>query len=124
MIFDGFMIAGTVICALVVLIGVGSTILRSYPTDPAILSLGALELFLITYGVQAGVRQAGGQSIQGEPWEFWGYLITAFLVVLLAAWWGIGEKSRWSNLVMAASGFTVFVMLFRMQQVWLGQGWM
>ena len=124
MIFDGFMIACTVICALVVLIGVGSTILRSYPTDPAILSLGALELFLITYGVQAGVRQAGGQSIQGEPWEFWGYLITAFLVVLLAAWWGIGEKSRWSNLVMAASGFTVFVMLFRMQQVWLGQGWM
>jgi len=124
MIFDGFMIAGTIVAALCVLIGLGSTALRRYPTDASILSLGALELFLVVYAVQAGVRQAGGHPIVGAVWEFWGYLATAVLVGLLAAWWGIGEKSRWSNLVMAAAGFTIFVMLYRMQQVWVGQGWM
>jgi hypothetical protein len=124
MIFDGFMIAGAIVCALSVLIGVGSAILRRYPTDASILSLAAVELFLVVYAIQAGIRQAGGEPIQGAPWEFWGYLVTALFVGVLAGWWGIGEKSRWSNIVMAAAGFTIFVMLYRMQQVWVGVGWM
>lgn len=123
MIFDGFMIAGTIVCALSMVLGVGSTILRRYPTDTSIVSLGVVELFLVVHGIAAAIRQAGPQPLVGAGWEFWGYLATALLVVLLAGWWGIGDSSRWSNLVMAAAGFTVFVMLYRMQQVWIGQGW-
>jgi len=123
MIWDGFMIAGAIVCAACVLIGVVSAALRSYPTDPAVISLGAVEVFLLVHGVASGIRQAGPQPLVGAGWEFWGYLATALLLVLLAGWWAIGERSRWSNLVMAAAGFTVFVMLYRMQQVWIGQGW-
>lgn len=121
MIFDGFMIAGTIVCAVSVLLGLISTARHRFPTDSSIVSLAAVELFLVVYGIAAGVRQAGGEALVGQAWEFWGYLATAILVVALAGWWGIGEKSRWSNLVMASAGFTVFVMLFRMQQVWIGQ---
>lgn len=123
MIFDGFMIAGTIVCAVATLVGVGATALKNYPTDSAIVALGLVGVFLLVYGVAAGIRQAGGQPLVGAAWEFWGYLVTALFVVVLAGWWGIGEKSRWSNLVMGAAGFTVFVMLYRMQQVWVGQGW-
>lgn len=123
MLFDGFMIAGTVICAISVVVGVLATFLRDYPTDSAIVSLALVEVYLVVYGIAAGVRQAGDEPLVGAGWEFWGYLATALLLVILAGWWAIGERSRWSNVIMAGTGFTVFVMLYRMQQVWMGQGW-
>jgi hypothetical protein len=123
MLFDGFMIVGAVLCGLAVIIGLVSAVMRNYPADSAIVSLGVVEVFLIVYAIAAGIRQAGGEPLVGAGWEFWGYLVTALLLVLLAGWWAIGEQSRWSNLIMAASAFTVFVMLYRMQQVWMGIGW-
>ena len=124
MLFDGFMIAGTIICGLSVVVGLVATVVSNYATDSAIVSLGLVEVYLIVYGIAAGVRQgSGSQPLIGAGWEFWGYLVTAFMVVILAAWWAIGESSRWSNIIMAATAFTVFVMLYRMQQVWMGQGW-
>lgn len=120
MVVDGFFIAGALICAVTVLLGVIAAITRDYPDDFTLVSVAALELFLLVYGVSAGIRQAGGQAISGEPWEFWGYLITALFVPALAFVWAVTDKSRWSNLVLAASGLTVFVMLFRMEQIWDG----
>ncbi|MGO1319145.1 MAG: hypothetical protein ACTII7_02725 [Galactobacter sp.] len=124
MLFDGFMIAGTIICALSVVVGLVTTVVSNYPSDSAIVSLGLVEVYLIVYGIAAGVRQGTGSApLIGAGWEFWGYLVTAFMLVILAGWWAIGESSRWSNIIMAATGFTVFVMLYRMQQVWMGLGW-
>jgi hypothetical protein len=66
------------------------------------------------------VRQAGGEAVSGEPWEFWGYVITALLIPPIAFWWAVTDKTRWSNVVLAAAGITVFVMLYRMEQIWDG----
>ena len=71
----------------------------------------------ICYGV---VRQAGGEAVAGEVWEFWGYWITALLVPVAAFWWSILERTRWSNLILGAVGLTIFVMLVRMEQIWDG----
>jgi hypothetical protein len=119
-ILDAWFWAGAVVCALSFLVCVAMTILRTYPDDASILSIVAVELFLVVYAVGSIVRGANGEPIQGEPWEFWGYVITALIVPVIAFVWAVTDKTRWSNLVMAAVGPTLFVMLHRMQVIWFG----
>lgn len=119
MITDAWFWVGTAICALSLVTCVLMTALRRFPDDFSILSLAAVELFLLVYGVGALFR-GGSEPIQGELWEFWGYVITALIVPVVAFLWAVTDKTRWSNLVMAAVGPTIFVMLHRMQVVWFG----
>ena len=120
MVIDPLFIVGTVVCLVSVVLCVGASILKHGPNDLTILSAAAVELFLLVYGVAAIIRQVGGEGVAGEPWEFWGYLFTALLVPVGAIWWSLMDRSRWSNLVLGAVGITVFVMLFRMEQIWDG----
>ncbi|HEY4615932.1 MAG TPA: hypothetical protein VIG75_10750 [Citricoccus sp.] len=120
MIFDAWFWAGAVLCALSLVICVVMTVLRRFPDDASILSIAAVELFLLVYGVAAAVRMAGGEPVSGAAWEFWGYVLTALVVPVVAFVWAVTDKTRWSNLVMAAVGPTLFVMLYRMQVIWFG----
>lgn len=117
---DPFFLVGSIICGVSVLLCVGAALLRQPPNDITILSVAAVELFLLAYTVGAVIRQLTGEPVLGEAWEFWGYLLTALLVPVGAFWWSILERSRWSNLVLGAAGATVFVMLYRMEQIWDG----
>lgn len=117
---DPFFLIGVLVCALSAVLCIGAAVLRQPPNDITILSVAAVELFLLTYTVGALIRQLTGEPVLGEAWEFWGYLLTALLVPVGAFWWSILEKTRWSNLVLAGAGLTVFVMLFRMEQIWAG----
>ena len=120
MVLDPLFIVGTVVCLVALVLCFGAAILNHGPNDLTILSAAAVELFLIVYGVAALIRQSGGEAITGEAWEFWGYLFTALFVPVGAIWWSLLDRSRWSNLVLGAAGITVFVMLFRMEQIWDG----
>lgn len=115
---NGFFIAGTIICALAVLLGLIATVIRRYPDDWALVATAGTELFLIVYAVAAGIRQVGGEMVLGEVWEFWGYLLTALIMPPIAFFWAVSDKSRWANTVLAVSGAITFVMLFRMEQIW------
>lgn len=117
---DPFFLVGALVCALSAVLCIGAALLRQPPNDITILSTAAVELFLIAYAVGALIRQVMGEPVLGEAWEFWGYLLTALVVPIGAFWWSILEKTRWSNFVLAAAGLTVFVMLFRMEQIWDG----
>ncbi|MFJ6001961.1 hypothetical protein [Arthrobacter sp. NPDC092385] len=117
---DAFLLIGVLVCGVSALLCVGAALLRRPPNDITILSTAAVELFLVVYAVGAVIRQVAGEPVLGEAWEFWGYLLTALLVPVGAFWWSILEKTRWSNYVLAAAGVTVFVMLFRMEQIWDG----
>ncbi|WP_026549878.1 hypothetical protein [Arthrobacter sp. Br18] len=117
---DPFLITGAVVCLLSAVLCIGAAILRQPPNDITILSVAAVELFLLAYGGSGAVRQFAGEPVLGEAWEFWGYLLTALIVPVGAFWWSILERSRWSNLVLGAVGPTIFVMLVRMEQIWDG----
>ncbi|MCB5281555.1 hypothetical protein QK292_03980 [Arthrobacter sp. AL08] len=93
-------------------------ILKKAPNDTTILSVAAVELSLVVYLVGSIIRVAGGEQIAGEPWEFWGYLLTALLLPVGAVYWAILERTRWSNFVLAAVGVTALVMAARMNQIW------
>lgn len=117
---DPFFIIGTLVCVLSAVLCIGAGVLRRPPNDVTILSVAAVELFLLVYSIAAAIRQLSGEPVLGEAWEFWGYLLTAFVVPIGAFWWSIVERTRWSNFVLAAVGLTVFVMLYRMEQIWDG----
>ncbi|WP_300345436.1 hypothetical protein [Nesterenkonia sp.] len=113
-------IIGTAICVLSTLICWTMTALRDHPADSSILSLAAIELYLIIYGIYAGVRQAAGAAVVGEAWEFWGYILTALLLPVGVFVWAVIDKTRWSNLVMSFVGLVVFVMIYRLEEIWWG----
>lgn len=117
---DPFFLVGVLVCALSAALCVGAALLRRPPNDITILATAAVELFLIAYAVGAIIRQLTGEPVLGEAWEFWGYLLTALVVPVGAFWWSILDRTRWSNFVLGAAGLTVFVMLFRMEQIWDG----
>ncbi len=113
-------IAGMVICGLSTLICWAMTALRRHPADSSIISLAAVELYLFAYAGYAAVRQSGGASVEGEAWEFWGYIFTALLLPVGVFVWAVIDKTRWSNLVMSFVGLVVFVMVYRMEEIWWG----
>lgn len=114
------MIVGTIVCLLSTLVCWVMTALRSHPADSSIVSLALIELYLIVYAVYAGIRQVGGASITGEAWEFWGYIFTALLLPVGVFIWAVIDKTRWSNLVMSFVGLVVFVMVYRLEEIWWG----
>lgn len=121
MILDGWFWTGVVVGGLSFVICLVMTAVRRHPADSSILSVAAVELFTLVYGVAAAVRQLGGNALHGPTWEFWGYVLTALIVPVVAVGWAVTDKTRWSNLVLAIAGPTVVVMLHRMQVIWFGQ---
>ena len=101
----------TVICA-------AAGIMKKAPNDATLLSVVAVEAALVVYLVGSIIRVIAGESIAGEAWEFWGYLVTAMLLPPAAVYWAILERTRWSNFVLAAVGVTALVMAARMNQIW------
>jgi len=111
---------GTIVCGLSVLVCWTMTAVRDHPADSSIISLAAIELYLLAYGVYAGIRQFAGASVTGEAWEFWGYIVTALLLPVGVFIWAMIDKTRWSNLVMSFVGLVVFVMVYRLEEIWWG----
>ncbi|MGJ9424856.1 hypothetical protein ACHABX_03310 [Nesterenkonia halotolerans] len=111
---------GTLVCALSVVVCWVMTAVRDHPADSSIISLALIELYLIVYAVYAGIRQATGASITGEAWEFWGYIVTALMLPVGVFVWAMIDKTRWSNLAMSFVGLVVFVMIYRLEEIWWG----
>ncbi len=52
---------------------------------------------------------------------FWGYVITALLLLPIAAAWAFAERTRWSSVVLLVAAVTIAVMQWRVVQVWTGE---
>jgi hypothetical protein len=51
---------------------------------------------------------------------FWGYLVTALLLLPIAAAWAFAERTRWSSVVLLIAAVTIVVMQWRLVQIWTG----
>ncbi|WP_427016973.1 hypothetical protein ACQCSX_20115 [Pseudarthrobacter sp. P1] len=118
--FDLWFFAGLTVGLASTIICVGAAVMRKKPNDVTLLSVAAVELFLLVYLVASIIRTAGGAAIVGEAWEFWSYLATAMAIPIAGFYWAILERSHWSNYVLGAVGVTVVVMMARMAQIWYG----
>jgi hypothetical protein len=82
-------------------------------------ALGLLELALLAQTVLGIVRLAGPHPpIQSVT--FLAYLVGVLVILPLAGWWSLAEKSRWGVGVLLVACLVVPVMIVRMNQVWGG----
>lgn len=82
-----------------------------------LLGAAIVEAALVGQVVVAWLGQAGGHD-PAEPWTLWGYMITALIVLPAAAAWALGDRTRWSSVVLLVGAVTVAVMQVRIVQVW------
>jgi hypothetical protein len=90
---------------------------------PSMVSIGALalvELLLLVQFVLSVVLVAGGERAKTDTVEFFSYLVVALIVPIGAGFWALVERTRWSTMVLGVAGFTVAIMLARMEQIWFG----
>jgi hypothetical protein len=116
----GPLATGLIVLSLVIVLFAVVTTVRNRPMGTALLVvLGVLELGLL---LQAGFAVAG--MVRGEtPQEtatFVGYLAGTVVIPPAAAFWGLGERSRWGPAVIAVAGFAVCAMIGRLLQIWQG----
>ncbi|MCK0118329.1 hypothetical protein MWU57_14940 [Isoptericola sp. S6320L] len=77
---------------------------------------GAVEAVLVLQAVVAGVLQVRGHDVDGAL--FWGYLLTAALLLPIAAVWAFAERSRWSSVVLCVASLTVAFLQWRLWIIW------
>ncbi|MBW4716393.1 hypothetical protein KZQ38_04415 [Saccharothrix sp. SC076] len=82
-------------------------------------AVALLELGLLAQAVIGVVRLIGlDREIHGPT--FVGYLVAPVVVLPLAGFWSIAERSRWGASVLAVGCLSVPVLVLRLQQVWSG----
>ncbi|GAA2037684.1 hypothetical protein WDZ16_08600 [Pseudokineococcus marinus] len=115
---------------------------------PLALLLGALSLALAVWSLVGAVRAArpsGGQLLLAAVLEaailvqaviatvlvvtgtrplstatFAGYLLTIVLLLPAGVFWGLADRSRWGNGVLAVTAVTTAVLVLRLEQIWNG----
>lgn len=116
----GPLATGLIVLSLVVVVSGIVTTVRDRPMGTVLLVLlGVLEAGLL---VQAGFAIAGvirGEG-PGETATVVGYLAGTVVIPPVAAFWGLGERSRWGPAVIVVAGFAVCVMIGRLLQLWQG----
>lgn len=115
-----FLVAQEIIASAV---GAFGLLLGFAKRKPSVISIGALglvELLLLVQFVLSVVLVAGGARAKTDTVEFFSYLVVALIVPLGAGFWAMVERSRWSTMVLGVAGFTVAIMLARMEQIWFG----
>ncbi|TDE88980.1 hypothetical protein EXU48_21980 [Occultella glacieicola] len=83
-----------------------------------LIGAAVIEVALVAQMVVAGISLAGGHDL-GDPVTFWGYLITALVMMPVAAVVAFTERSRWSSVVLAVAAVVLMVMQMRVNQVWM-----
>lgn len=91
------------------------------PSDLTMAFAGLTALLLL---VQLAVTIASplmGNEPTGSLLEFYMYLVTAVLIPIVAGFWALIDRSRWSTVVVGVSLVAVAVMLARMNVIWFLQ---
>jgi len=91
------------------------------PNDITVGAVALVLLLLLVQLVVAIVAPFAGNPPTGNVVEFYIYLVSAILLPPLAVVWALVDRTRWSNLVLAAAVFAVAVMVYRMLQIWTVQ---
>ncbi|MCU1596789.1 MAG: hypothetical protein QOK08_903 [Actinomycetota bacterium] len=110
--------------AVAVLAGLLCLVLGLVGRKPGDLTMGAaalVELFLVAQLVIAIVSPLVGNSPTGSLVEFYLYLIAALVIPLLAGFWALVERDRWSTVVLGIACLAIAVMVVRMNIIWTVQ---
>ena len=117
---EWFTIAAIAVAVVAGIIAIASGARGTEPRDLSVLSTLAVEVVLVAQLVIAIVQPGLGNPAQGDPLEFWMYLVTALLMPPAVVIWAIVDKTKWGTLAMGGVSLSVAVMLVRMSVIWAG----
>jgi len=92
------------------------------PNDLTLGAIALVELLLVIQLVITIVAPLVGNDPTGSLGEFYIYLISALILPVAGAFWGLIERTRWSTVVLGVVGLAIAVMVYRMGQIWFVQG--
>jgi hypothetical protein len=84
---------------------------------PLLAAAGVLEVLLLAEVGIIVARLAGGVRPASQA-TLIGYLIAAPFVPVVAALWGLMERSRWGPAVIAVAGLAAAVLMVRLHEIW------
>lgn len=88
------------------------------PDDWSQGSVLVLEAYLVVYLLGSVLMQVVTDGPSGDPWEYYGYLLTAMLIPAGTFIWSLTERTRWSTLMLAVAGPVIIIMVQRMNMLW------
>lgn len=112
---------GVAIIAVGIAAGLVCLVVALRKQGPNDYTLGATLLgaaLLLAQIVISIVAPFAGNEAEGDPLEFWMYLIVAFVMPPAAVFWALVDRSRWANYVLAVVNLSVAVMTYRMLVIW------
>lgn len=119
--YDGWFWVSVVLGTLSCVVCVVQAVRGKAPNDVTQVSVLAQEFFLVVYALGSLVMLFVGPAASGSVVEYWGYLLTALIIPAGTFVWSLVERSSWSNWVLAATGPTIVVMVYRMNFIWYYQ---
>lgn len=94
---------------------------RQMPNDYSLGAVLLVEVLLIAQLVVAIVAPAVGNQPTGSLLEFYTYLVSAIILLPVAGFWGLAERTRWSTVILGVAALAAAVMLYRMYFIWTVQ---
>lgn len=91
---------------------------KQSPNDYSLGSLVVVEVLLLAQLVVAIIAPAMSNPPSGSPLEFYTYLISAIILLPVAAIWGLVERTRWSTMILGVAALAAAVMIYRMYFIW------
>ncbi|MCC7127804.1 MAG: hypothetical protein IT192_03170 [Microbacteriaceae bacterium] len=100
------------------LVSVAAGLLGRKPNDYVLGAAVFVELLLIAQLVIAIIAPGFGNACLGNPLEFYTYLVSAIILVPVAGFWGLVERTKWSTVIIGVVLLAVSIMVYRMLQIW------
>lgn len=91
------------------------------PDDFTLGAIALVELLLVAQLVVSLAAPAFGNNPTGSLLEFYLYLVSAVVLLPMAALWGLLERTRWSTVIFGVAALSVAIMVYRMNEIWLVQ---
>lgn len=91
------------------------------PREPFVIGAGVVELLLLIQMVVAFVRMIVSDG-PSDTALFISYLLFAVLLLPVALFWALAEKSRWGTSVLVFAALVVPALVVRLQDIWEGVG--
>lgn len=107
----GIAIVGAVVCGLQGARGRG-------PNDYSMGATLIVGLLLVAQVVISIVAPFTGNSAEGDPLEFWMYLIVVLALPFGGGFWALVDRTKWANVVLSVLHLSVAVMMYRMLVIW------
>lgn len=99
----------------------GLVVLNKTPNTITLGLLALLELALVVQLVIGIVNLAGtDRHVSGAT--FVGYLIGALLILPVATFWALAERTRWGTTVLIIGCLVIPVLIARLNQIWNAGG--